>query len=104
MAAGSIKKVSNDSASNYCKMPDGTLIQWGQGNIQTTAGSSVNKTINFSQAFNNVNYIAIGLNPNTGDPITMTASAYTDTSMRVNVKDIATTTRYFTWFVIGRWK
>ena len=21
--------VSNDSANNYCKMPDGTLIQWG---------------------------------------------------------------------------
>lgn len=29
MATGSIKKVSNDSASGYCKMPDGTLICWG---------------------------------------------------------------------------
>lgn len=77
---------------------------WGQGNIATTANSSVNKTITFPQTFNNVNYLAISLNPNTGDPIIMTASAYTTTSMRVNVKDIATTTRYFTWFVIGRWK
>lgn len=29
MATGSIAKVSNDSASGYCRMPDGTLIQWG---------------------------------------------------------------------------
>ena len=29
MATGSIRKVSNDSASGYCKMPDGTLICWG---------------------------------------------------------------------------
>ena len=29
MANGPITKVTNDSGSNYCKMPDGTLICWG---------------------------------------------------------------------------
>lgn len=29
MATGIIKKVISDSGSGYCKMPDGTLIQWG---------------------------------------------------------------------------
>lgn len=29
MASGIIEKLSNDSDNGYCKMPDGTLIQWG---------------------------------------------------------------------------
>ena len=29
MASGIIEKVISDSGTNYCKMPDGTLIQWG---------------------------------------------------------------------------
>lgn len=29
MAQGTMQKVTNDSSSNYCKMPDGTLMQWG---------------------------------------------------------------------------
>ena len=29
MATSTIKQVMNNSDSNYCKMPDGTLICWG---------------------------------------------------------------------------
>ena len=28
MAQGTMQKVTNDSGTGYCKMPDGTLIQW----------------------------------------------------------------------------
>lgn len=30
MASGTIKNFANDSGTGYCKMPDGTLIQWGR--------------------------------------------------------------------------
>lgn len=30
MATGTIQKVMNDSDNGYCKMPDGTLICWGE--------------------------------------------------------------------------
>ena len=30
MATGTITKVMNDSNTGYCKMPDGTLICWGE--------------------------------------------------------------------------
>jgi hypothetical protein len=29
MAVSKIQQVTNNSDSNYCKMPDGTLLQWG---------------------------------------------------------------------------
>lgn len=29
MATGNIEQTWNNSSSGYCKMPDGTLIQWG---------------------------------------------------------------------------
>ena len=37
MAQGIMQKVTNDSGTLYCKMPDGTLIQWGvDGGYQST--------------------------------------------------------------------
>lgn len=33
MASGTIKNFANDSDAGYCKMPDGTLIQWGRINV-----------------------------------------------------------------------
>ena len=39
MATGTIKQTTNNSGTGYCKMPDGTLIQWGR-----LSGITVNLT------------------------------------------------------------
>lgn len=51
MATDTIKKVSNDSENNYCKMPDGTLIQWGNTSLATAASSRESIALNFQLAF-----------------------------------------------------
>lgn len=104
MATGSIKKVSNDSADNYCKMPDGTLIQWGQANIASQGATAKSKVINFQIPINNVNHLALALVANSSDDVRLTATGYTTTSFTVWVRDVAATTRYFTWLAISRWK
>lgn len=37
MATSTIKQTMNESNSSYCKMPDGTLIQWGALSIAGNA-------------------------------------------------------------------
>ena len=44
MATGTITQVMNNSGSDYCKMPDGTLICWGHistGALTTEAAGSM---------------------------------------------------------------
>lgn len=45
MASGTIPQLSNEVGSSngiyYCKMPDGTLIQWGTGNYSPTSSTGV---------------------------------------------------------------
>ena len=40
MASGTIKMTTNDSGTGYCKMPDGTMICWGQIVITGKAGTA----------------------------------------------------------------
>lgn len=104
MATDIIKKVSNDSTNNYCKMPDGTLIQWGQGNIVSGGSTAKSKVINFAVPIDNINHLALALVVNSSDDVRLTASGYTTTSFTVWIKDVTTATRYFTWMAISRWK
>ena len=39
MATGTMEKVTNNSGSGYCKMPDGTLIQWSDITIEANASN-----------------------------------------------------------------
>lgn len=41
MATSTINQIMNNSGTNYCKMPDGTLIQWGTDQVvtETSPGS-----------------------------------------------------------------
>lgn len=52
MATGTIKKVMNESGSDYCKMPDGTLICWGN----VTMPSNGTASITFAKQFMNDSY------------------------------------------------
>lgn len=110
MASGIIEKLSNDSANGYCKMPDGTLIQWGTA-TNTAAGYA---EITFPQPFLNRGYAIVGT-PRYGsghtslDYFTILAPSLATGAIAYFRKAIDTTpdadtTAEISWFAVGRWK
>lgn len=94
MASGTIYKIINDSDSNYCKMPDGTLIQWGSATVNSEGSYILSLPVAFiatptitvsTDAWNPVAAGAAGVGTGT---ITLRSSA--------NQKVY--------WQAIGRWK
>ena len=107
MATESIKKVSNDSAETstggYCKLPDGTLMQWGSATINS-GGYTTNVAL--PVPFVNKNKIAVTV---------ATASVDNNKFFGVNYTSVTesqlsfgrtpnTSTDTIYWFAIGRWK
>ena len=107
MATSKIEKVTNDSGSNYCKMPDGTLMCWGSVSDTASANSMEEVEITFP-----VDFIQ---NPS----LTAIIRAWTDprllsvlrkTSFRdsgiLRVSNISSQAMDFSieWIAIGRWK
>ena len=103
MASGTIKNFANDSGTNYCKMPDGTLIQWGDATIQLETDKI---TVNFPLAFVNTSYAigAIGTYVSTKD-MSFVYAAQTATTIDIyrSGSDLSYSMP-FKWFAIGRWK
>lgn len=98
MASGTITNFANDSGASYCKMPDGTLIQWGT--ITIPEGLYV-EGITFSKAFLDTNY-------------SLTCAVY-DSGILVNInskytgwcrvgRTPNTAANSIGWQAIGRWK
>ncbi len=89
----------NNSDYNYCKMPDGTLIQWG-----TTSISALTTIVQMPMSFKDTAYYAlVTLIANTNNATNVTAitlSAVDRFSIGVNTipSDGAR------WIAIGRWK
>ena len=102
MATGSMEKVTNNSGSGYCKMPDGTLIQWGKDNI---AENDANKTVLFPVSFSDTNY---SLTVSGGFAYIPTVffvySAQTINSVIIWKSTTDTHVQPFSWIAIGRWK
>lgn len=99
----------NDSGLYYCKMPDGTLIQWGEV-INTAAGYS---EVSFPIAFVNDHFIFSATPRYSPDypVIDYRTIAQKNSVSRglVNFKPITATGSYTTealadWIAIGRWK
>jgi hypothetical protein len=110
MASGTIKNYANDSDMGYCKMPDGTLIQWGVAD-NTADGYA---EITFPQAFVNRNYAILGT-PRHGPGHTsldyfaiISASTVSSAIAYFRKATDATpdldTTAEISWFAVGRWK
>ena len=122
MAIGKIKKVTNDSGSGYCKMPDGTMIQWGTASI--TSGTFINTntgssgmwdlSCNFAFPFS----FAAGSSPrvfgtakySTGHMIPVGFFSSSATTAACELYDFyqrvpsASKPYYIEWTAIGRWK
>lgn len=98
MATGTIKQVTNNSTSNYCKMPDGTLIQWGS---VTVAADSYVVTAYFSVPFTNANYAACVQAKETGTA--WNVGDVRSDRMRIGRTPSTAANNYY-YIAIGRWK
>ena len=106
MATESIKKVSNDSASGYCRMPDGTLIEWGSFSVSIGANTYIESELAFPIEFYNAPSLAltpqIWSNPADYSWVVRSASQSNPT-LRLGNRGSATTVKWL-WIAIGRWK
>lgn len=110
MATGTVKQVTNNSGSGYCKMPDGTLIQWG-----TVSNFKSGDKVLFPIRFHDNTYrVSITPNYNTSTTIQCTygvtgGGKYTD-GFTIYAWDTVTNTAstqsnlVVDWIAIGRWK
>ena len=92
----------NDSGANYCKMLDGTLIQWGLTTIPANTG---HVDVSFSTPFINGDY-ALMFCPQyaaTSD-VTLTYGTKNATTFGVFRKTSTANDQPVEWLAIGRWK
>ena len=108
--AWAVNPVNNDSGNNYCKMPDGTLIQWGVKSYSGTiaAGGQATDTVTFPTSFVNSGY-SLTCNMITSVPSQKTASLSTRsvssaTISLQNTFSSASEGATYSWIAIGRWK
>lgn len=108
---GTIKKVMNDSGSNYCKMPDGTLICWGLTDWKTTqANSTADISVTFPVEFISDPVIIAGMGSDSSAAeignISVATYSRSSTGVTFRIFSKAGTTRSprVFWLAIGRWK
>lgn len=115
MASGIIQKVIPDSGTNYCKMPDGTLIQWGYSNPSYANANIALSSVTFPIAFTAqpVVSLTVGDAQNTAQELaanvkigSITASKF-DISYQDPASQFRSDGSYIKpiyWLAIGRWK
>ena len=116
MATSKIQQVTNNSGSGYCKMPDGTLIQWGTTVLDPTTSAGVQTvTVTLPVAFANPYYsVTMSWYDNMN-----TVASYFDSLGASSANNDGKTRNTFTiaakrkdplyswqvcWLAIGRWK
>ena len=110
MAISTIKQVTNNSGSNYCKMPDGTLIQWGE----LRNGSNGAEFVNFPVPFVDANYTAVASIKRVGSQYAYArigSVQILDKNRAViyliqynSIAAFTDTDTFSEWIAIGRWK
>ena len=105
-----VNPVNNDSGNNYCKMPDGTLIQWGVKSYSGTiaVNGTATDTVTFPVSFVNAGYSLV-CNLMTSVPSQRTASLSTrsTTSATISLQNNYTSASdgaTYSWIATGRWK
>lgn len=109
MATSTIEKVTNNSGTGYCKMPDGTLIQWG-----STSNVKSGDVISFPLEFATNSGLRVFIQPTYNTYTTIQCNfAHSDIqkgsfkayAYNTETKALSTsTTLVFNWFAVGRWK
>ena len=94
-----IQQIMNNSDSNYCKMPDGTLIQWG-----TTSVTGLTATVQMPLSFKDTSYyVLITLVANTNSVTNVTAINPFEVG-RFAIGVNTPPSGGARWLAIGRWK
>lgn len=107
MAQSQLNKVTNDSASGKCKMPDGTLILWGSGTVSGASSQEADYYVTFASAFSVAPIVTatmitssyhrrIHIKGTSQYGFTITAANTVDGQ---NLPDT-----WFNWTAVGRWK
>lgn len=121
MATSTIKQVTNNSGNSYCKMPDGTLIQWGSGTINTDGTNTAvgaagavyaSKTlyIDLPMSFISNDYVIFGYSRyHTGHILPLGVTAAGADKMQMIAYDLYQRPLNdglykFYWIAVGRWK
>ena len=106
--ANAVAQVINNSGAYYCKMPDGTLIQWGiAGQYVSANRQDVQVTMPFE--FVNTNYMVFANGEYKEDPnnYETTCIVRVDSAQKFTVHLKNTSSNYirqYQWLAIGRWK
>lgn len=105
MASGTIKNYANDSDTGYCKMADGTLIQFG---YSTILADRLFLILTFPTQFVN-NSFAFTVTPEFSDTRDVWMTYYGNSnnptgSIYVYRNTALNTAQNFNWIAIGRWK
>ena len=89
----------NQSGTSYCKLPDGTLIQWGH-----TAVGGLTQQVTMTEEFVDTSYkvlVTLVANSNTATNVTaITNSTKGKFSLGVNIAPSGGAN----WLAIGKWK
>lgn len=97
--ASSLIPMTNSSGQGYCKMGDGTLLQWGY-----TSVSALTTQVGMQLAFKDTTYyvqITLIANSNSATNITAITNAATN-RFSFGVNTFPSGGAY--WLAIGRWK
>ena len=111
MASGSIEKVSTTGGAGYVKLPDGTMIQWGEiYSPSIAANSSGTATITFPVPFADATYVLMTQVVKTSIPA-LRSACIADTGKTVSSASINLQNNYGAassltvwWSAYGRWK
>lgn len=103
-----IQQQTNNSDSNYCKMPDGTLIQWGRAYSDSAGIIDVTYNVSF---VNPAAYVVCnGYGSLTNMAVSIKIKTYGTTNFSAVVNAIenngvrALSDNVVQWIAIGRWK
>lgn len=103
-----IQQQTNNSESGYCKMPDGTLIQWGVIDVDNLEiNTNRNYTITYPIQFSGSGkLIANPVYYGTPDTVFCLALQQFETYSTIRVRQSSLDGISFkvSWMVIGRWK
>lgn len=101
MATSTIKQIMNNSDTDYCMMPDGTLIQWGSA---TVAQGAYTANINFTKTFIDRTKMSIQVTPlASGTDWNVNFAQTTGAGFSLGRTPNTSASTYY-WFAIGRWK
>ena len=107
MAEGYIPMITNNSGVGYCKMPDGTLMQWGTVGQTFSASGSVDRTTTFATPFVSEPFICIQCLIGTDigfDEAYLKSRGATEFVATLKNTYAGPNSVWIVWFAIGRWK